>query len=326
MKALCLKMLEEARTLRNRALNLITPPAVVLLYHRVADLGLDTQMLSVTPDNFREQMRYLKEHFSLLSLDEDWARVSGPAVAVSFDDGYADNLEQALPIIEEVGVPVTFFVTTGQVDSTSEFWWDELERILLVGQGGEELLTLDDGGQTFSWTIRSSSDRKALYNELLEKMRRVDSVRRDNWFRQLQRWAGLDAPGRKTHRAMTLSQLRELASSPWVTIGAHTVTHSPLSSLSRKKQVEEINAAKIQLQTWLERPISLFSYPFGGPMDFSDDTVRIVRESGFERAYVNYPGQIRYWTNEFRLPRHLVRNWSADEFKHRLKHFWTHSA
>jgi peptidoglycan/xylan/chitin deacetylase (PgdA/CDA1 family) len=102
----------------NRLLNLVDPPVVVLLYHRVTTLTSDPEMLSVSPDNFRAQMRHLKETVPLVRFEEDWTKVSKPAVAITFDDGYADNALEALPILEEVGVPATFFVSTGTIGTT----------------------------------------------------------------------------------------------------------------------------------------------------------------------------------------------------------------
>jgi peptidoglycan/xylan/chitin deacetylase (PgdA/CDA1 family) len=120
--------------LKNRLLNKLDPPVVILIYHRVTTLPLDPQMLAVTPANFRAQMRYLKDNFQVLRFEDNWSKVTEPSVVVTFDDGYADNALEALPILEEVGVPGTFFIITGKIDTRQEFWSDELERIVLHWQ------------------------------------------------------------------------------------------------------------------------------------------------------------------------------------------------
>lgn len=121
------------RTPLNRLLNRVDPPVIVLLYHRVTTLVSDPEMLAVSPENFRAQMRHLKENHHLVRFEEDWSKAAKPAVAITFDDGYADNALEALPILDEVGVPATFFVSTGTIGTTREFWWHELERIILGG-------------------------------------------------------------------------------------------------------------------------------------------------------------------------------------------------
>ena len=112
------------RRARNLLLRKIDAPVVVLLYHRVATLASDPQLLAVSPENFRQQMCYLKDKFPLVRFEDDWSDVRTPSIAVTFDDGYADNALNALPILEEVGIPATFFVSTGNLDfiGPESFW------------------------------------------------------------------------------------------------------------------------------------------------------------------------------------------------------------
>src|SRR5689334_4536799 len=88
------------RRAKNRALNLVDSPVVILLYHRVTTLPADPQLLAVSPDNFRAHLKFLKENFPVVRFEDDWSEVKKPAVAITFDDGYADNALEALPILE----------------------------------------------------------------------------------------------------------------------------------------------------------------------------------------------------------------------------------
>jgi peptidoglycan/xylan/chitin deacetylase (PgdA/CDA1 family) len=121
---------------------------------------------------------------------------------------------------------------------------------------------------------------------------------------------------------MTGDELRRLAGSRWVTIGAHTVTHTPLSILSEERQREEIVSSKIRLETLLGTEIKVFSYPFGRKSDYNRASVRICREAGFIKAASNFPGQAHRWTDPYQLPRQLVRNWGTDTFAAKVKDFW----
>lgn len=310
-----------ARKARNRLFNLVDPPVVVLIYHRVTTLPSDPQLLTVTPDNFRAHLQYLKRNFPVVRFEADWSQVRKPAVAVTFDDGYADNALEALPILEEVGVPATFFVSTGTTGTRREFWWDELERVILGEKKYPATFTLDDRRFGRSWPTEDLPQREAMYRDLHPLMMRIDAAQREAWLEQFRGWAKLDGTGREANRPLTQDELRRLAQSPWATIGAHTVTHTPLSTLAEDEQRYEIITSKRQLETLLGREITVFSYPFGRKSDYNGTSVRICREAGFVKVAANFPGQAHRWTDHFQLPRQLVRNWDPDTFAAKMKGF-----
>ncbi|HXE97638.1 MAG TPA: polysaccharide deacetylase family protein, partial [Dongiaceae bacterium] len=272
---------------------------------------------------FRAQLRYLKENFPIVRFEEDWATAPKPAVVITFDDGYADNALEALPILEEIGVPATFFVSTGTTGTTKEFWWHELERIIFETQNLPPGFTLKDDSFEKSWPTRDLKERQAFYQGIVGLMTNADAAHRDNWLAQLRRWAHSEDAIANIHRAMTTEELRLLAGSRWVTIGAHTVTHTQLSSISPDAQREEIVESKKQLEAWLGREVTTFSYPFGKRCHYTTETVALCREAGFSKVAANFPGQAHRWTDPYQIPRHLVRNWSAEMFAEKLRGFWT---
>lgn len=306
----------------NRLLNLVDPPVLVLLYHRVTTLASDPEMLAVSPGNFRAQMRYLKAAVPLVRFEEDWARVSKPAVCVTFDDGYADNAREALPILEEEGVPATFFVSTGTIGSTSEFWWHELERIILEKQSLPPRFIVDGCSLKRNWPTGTAGERQEFYREILHLMNRADAECRNKWLAQIRHWAHTGEGCADTHRPMTVEELRLLAESRWVTIGAHSVTHTRLSCLSSEAQREELCASKKQLEEWLGREISTFSYPFGRRSDYTRQSIMLCQEAGFTKVAANFPGRAHRWTDPYQVPRHLVRDWPLEAFARKLREFW----
>lgn len=311
------------RRLKNRALNLVDPPLIILAYHRVARLTPDPHQLAVTPENFRAQMHHLRQSCRCVRLDDDWSEVRTPAVAVTFDDGYADNLHQALPILEDAGVPATFFICTGMLDSPGEFWSDELERLVL-GEGERPPgFVLNDSAWGGSWPTAGHAQRIELHDRLHQGMLKVDARRRAEWLEQLRYWAGAGHASRDAYRALRRDELRTLAASPMVTIGAHGMTHTPLAVLSETEQREEIVRSRGELADLLGREVLLFSYPFGGYRQYDGTTLRLCREAGFLRAVTTFPGQVHRWTGALQLPRQLVRNWDAETFAARLEEFWT---
>ena len=313
----------QCRRLKNRVLNLVDAPVIVLAYHRVTQLPADPHQITVTPDNFRAHMIHLRQNCRCVRLDEDWSEQREPAVVVTFDDGYADNLHQALPILEDTGVPATFFISTGMLGSDGEFWSDELEHLALGMGDYPPCLTLQDREHSGSWPSVSREQRLALHDRLHRGMLKIDAQRREEWLEQLRQWAGVGRTARATHRTLTRDELRELATSPLVTIGAHGVTHTPLAILTEAEQRREIVQSKGDLEELLGRAVTVFSYPFGGRGQFDGTTRRLCREAGFRRAVTTFPGQVHRWTDPLQLPRQLVRNWDAATFASRLESFWT---
>ena len=243
--------------------------AVVLLYHRVYDTDFDPLLLSVSPDNFDAQMTYLRRRYALLSLEElrgALGKGSLPrgAVAITFDDGYGDNLRNARPILDRHRIPATVFVTTGYTGSGREFWWDELGRTLFFAPRLPERLSLSVAGTAREWAMGSASrmtmkerlaDRSwtilrednptelhRAYREIQPILSRAPSDQRDRMLMDLREQTGSGgsqgsqeavpaAPISET-LAMTRDELRALAEGGLITIGAHTVTHPVLSTLT----------------------------------------------------------------------------------------------
>ena len=142
---------------------------IILLYHRVADVTSDPQLLCVSKTHFAEHLEYLRRHYHPMSLQDLKTAISAGkipryGVVVTFDDGYADNLWNAKPILERYDVPATVFVTTGYVGQNREFWWDDLERLLLLPEKLPEKLELNINGELHEWNLQKAGrpdDQKA---------------------------------------------------------------------------------------------------------------------------------------------------------------------
>lgn len=119
-----------ARRTALKLYNAMFPTAIILLYHRVAELENDINFLSVNQKNFENQLIYLSKKFNIISLNElvddlKANKLKRGSVVVTFDDGYADNLHNALPILKKHKIPATIFVTAGKVGNDSPFFWEE---------------------------------------------------------------------------------------------------------------------------------------------------------------------------------------------------------
>jgi len=331
------------RTAR-RVMNLFVPRAIILLYHRVTDLPLDPQLLCVTPQHFAEHLQVIREHraVQLSALGdalEPEQRGECPVI-VTFDDGYADNLYNAKPLLEYANVPATVFVTAGYVGCQREFWYDDLERVLLHAGRLPETLRLSIGTRSYEWHLGSDTDCKDAFNNndrwnvtrknyptarhkaycmLCEILRPLADGARQPVLEYLSAWAGMDTNHRPTHRTLLPKELIQLAAGGLIEIGSHTVSHPVLSALSSDAQAEEISQSKVLLEEILGCAVTTFAYPFGGRLHYTEQTVAAVREAGFQWACANFAGTVRADTDRWQLPRFLVRDCDGDQFARDLE-------
>ena len=324
---------------------------LILLYHRVVTLDTDPQLLSITPDHFAEHLEYLSEHYNPISLSEmhqalEAGKILDKSVVITFDDGYADNLWNAKPLLERYGILATVFVTSGSVGSDKEFWWDDLERLLLLPDELPDQLELTIKGEKWnwdltgrienrpgqgydtnlkSWNVTMTSDlgpQYTVYRDLHRFLKPLPHEQQESILSTLAQWAGVSRIGRETHRPLTPSELRELDRGDLIEVGAHTITHTMLSMQPVDAQKEEIIQGKKSLEEILGRQVQSFSYPFGGRVDFNGKTVEIVKEAGITTACANYGSTLIGNADPYRLPRVLVRDWDIEVLSSRMKEWF----
>jgi len=286
------------------------PGPAILMYHRVARPAWDPWELAVSPEHFEAQLGWLKRARTVLPLEEFAAlhrrgRLPSAAVALTFDDGYACNAHTAAPIAAACEVPITIFLTTGAISGEGEFWWDDLERIVTAAPDGP--LDCRVAGQTFAF--EAGADRAEAYRALWAAMRTMDDAERRETLVQIARGWGVGLQGRQDYRAMTAAEVRDLTTSPWVTFGAHSVSHPPLSELTSAEQRAEIETSRDACAALTGYNPRLFAYPFG---DYSDQTVELVKEAGFETAVTTDAGFVNKGSTSLRLPRLHAGDWPAE--------------
>ena len=312
----------KARNLRNTALY---GGCSVLLYHRVADLETDPQLLAVSPERFDQQLAFLKKEYHVLSVEEfdhhlfQAKKFPARSVLLTFDDGYADNHHQARPILERHGLQALFYIASGYIGSGREFWWDEVERIFRMNAALPPAFTFAKADFQLSWS--NVEQRDEVYDSLLAELRKLPSAERDAILAEL-RIKLNSSTARPSHLPMTDDELKAFAASPSVVIGAHTVGHPSLASLTEEQQWQEINGSLEALETMLGKKVSYFSYPFGTGADFSDITVKVARDAGFKHVAANWPALVHARSPRFKFPRFLVRDWEVPEFSQRMNAFF----
>jgi len=335
------------RSVGRAILRRLSAKAVILMYHRVVDVERDPWGLCVSPKNFAEHLAVLCRRAHPISLKEltrchGRGRVPRRGIVVTFDDGYADNLYQAKPLLERYQVPATVFITTGQLGSGRGFWWDELERILLEPRRLPSTLRLEINDTAFEWELGAASEyraedvdrerglrpweaepgsRLAFYYSVWRRLRSLTDDMRRPLLDRLAAWAYVEHEASPPSRAMDIDELHRITDGGWVDIGAHTVTHPYLSAHPIGFQKAEIEMSKAQLEQILGRPVDSFAYPYG---NYGPESVPLVSATGFHCACSVVQDSVWYRTDRFRFPRFSVEDWSGEEFEKRLL-LWLHS-
>jgi peptidoglycan/xylan/chitin deacetylase (PgdA/CDA1 family) len=328
-----------------RMLKRFSSTGAILMYHRVAEEHIDPWGLCVSPTHFAQQLEVLRKHCHPLSLKEMVQRyrtglMPRRAVAVTFDDGYADNLYVAKPLLERFEIPATVFVITGYCERNSEFWWDELERILLQIGTLPAVLCLTLNGTVHEWTLNRAvtyspddyskdyrrhpweaeqGTRLGFFYEVWKALRPLPAQRQEQALEEIRRWAGTASCPRHTHRQLSPAELMTMEEGGLVTTGAHTVNHPLLYAQALSVQEREIVQSKAYLENVLSHPVEEFSYPFG---EYSPETVPVVRSAGFASACGRTEETVWRYSDSYKLPRFGVQDWSGEEFGRKVRQWF----
>lgn len=273
----------------------------VLIFHRVlaeADAIFPSEFYAA---RFDRVLGWLKAAFNVLPLDEAVVRarngtLPARAVAITFDDGYADNCEVALPLLRKHGLSATFFIATSFLDG-GRMWNDSV--IAAVRNCPTTMLDLSDLGLG-KWSVATVPEKRQAIGSLLKQLKYRPNGERLASVDALGFIAGAPLPD---DLMMTSDQVRSLRSSGMV-IGAHTCSHPILSSLHLDDARREINESKRFLEQLLGERIGLFAYPNGKPgKDYLAEHVEVVREAGFDAAVSTAWGALDRSVDFFQIPR-----------------------
>lgn len=288
----------------------------ILLYHRVTP-GRDTLFpAEAWADNFRAKMRLLRRCCNVLPLEEASLRLQAGtlpprAVSVTFDDGYADNHDVALPILQQEGVHATFFIATGYLDG-GRMWNDSLiETVRRYAGDRLDLQPLDLGVHDTS----GIDQRRAAIDALIGRIKYLPGDERQATVDAVARAAGVTLP---SDLMMRRDQVRALHRAG-MGIGAHTRRHPILARESADAAHDEIAGGKAELEALIDAPVNLFAYPNGKPArDYLREHVEQVRDSGFLAAVSTAWGASKRGADAFQLARFTPWDVSPARFLARL--------
>jgi peptidoglycan/xylan/chitin deacetylase (PgdA/CDA1 family) len=279
----------------------VAPGLLVVLYHRVVPLSevgaLDPELVDATPEDFDQQMAYLRRHYRPVSVEDVLeARRSGRellpgSVLVTFDDGYLDNFEYALPALERYGIQGLFFISTGHLSERTLFWWERLS--LMVRRSTRDKVHI---------AYPAAEDLDLAGPEAkAQVVRRLNRIVKDHFALDLERFyaelgeaLGVTWDPSEEHRLadavlMRWDHVRALRRAG-MGIGSHTRAHRVLQTLPHAVLADELSASRAKLELELGEPITTIAYPVGKPVAHIAPVRRAVAKAGYELGFTTRAG------------------------------------
>ncbi len=270
----------------------------ILMFHHVrpwsGDAYAPNRELEITPEFLDGVLQLLKARgFLLVSLDEAIERTAAgagdrPFAALTFDDGYRDNVEWALPILSREKAPMTLFATTGFMDRTARMWWREAEEAVRRA----DALDVVVHGQRLAAPCATDAQKDAVAMRLLSMLRFAPQDETDRVTADLSRAHGIDGRAMVEEACLDSREMIDLAAHPLVTIGAHTTTHPMLAKVPKDRAQSEIVDAKRDLEQRIGKPVRHLAYPVGDPGSAGPREFAMALEAGYASAVTTRPGMI----------------------------------
>lgn len=261
---------------------------VILCYHRIHERTnvFYDQNISATPKEFKKQMLYIKKHFNVISLNQliDCSHgkytLKPNSVMITFDDGYKDNALYAFPVLEELSMPATVFLTTGFIESDTIPWEDQISYLFNTISYDE--MKLEDG-QIYSLKTLEQKERAMWL--FCKKLKYFKPAKREEMTKSLcDRYHINTFEMQQLANKLFMGYMSRKDIQYWdqhgIDFGCHTVTHPCLTTLSVEEMFEEISVSKGMVEEILKKSIDTFAYPYGKEGDFNSDSKACLKKAG----------------------------------------------
>lgn len=275
----------------------------VLTYHRVANpratSAVDDEVIDARPDAFDRQLAYLRRHCNVVELDEVVEFRKGKAlppnpVLVTFDDGYLDNIEVALPMLQRHGMKAVFFIATSYVNDRRLFWWDRVSYLLK--QSTKEVLEL-----TYPRIMKLplGKDRESTRRRILSVIKLHFGLDLPRFLDELARASGVSLSAEAERQMvdellMTWDHVRALKRAG-MAVESHTRTHRVLQTLTAKDLADELGGSREELEGVLGSKVTAVAYPVRG-LHFAAEVRAAIRAAGYELGFSTGRGMNHAWT------------------------------
>jgi peptidoglycan/xylan/chitin deacetylase (PgdA/CDA1 family) len=277
----------------------------VLTFHRVTGGGqgylFDDGVVDSTPEDFAHQMQLVADHFRPVSIEEVRRYVQGGALPnnpllVTFDDGYRDNYEVALPILRRLGIPAVFFIATHYLEHRKVFWWDRISYLIKLAPVRRLELRYPS---PIALELVSAEHRARATRTLLRLVKRGLGLDVERLLRELATAACVSWNDDLERRyademLMTWSDVRALRAAG-MGVQSHTRTHRVLQTLSPDQVRDELAGSRTDLEAQLGERTFAISYPVGHSIEDRPDLQWALKAAGYEIGFTNATGAHQMW-------------------------------
>jgi peptidoglycan/xylan/chitin deacetylase (PgdA/CDA1 family) len=286
--------------------------SLILRYHAVAPDDLPAPAyagpdITIPRGLFAAQMRFLRRAYTpvpLATIVDAVGRGEAPpagTVAITLDDGYADNYHQAFPVLQALHLPATVYVVTETLDGGPSLWMSELRAAMMASRAPR--LRVEIGGG-YEFALEGEGERQASIKDLTNVLVPVDAALRRRILTTIRHELAVNGNADLAQTMLTSAQIREMHEGG-ITIGAHTQTHSNMTLISPEQARIEIQGSRERLEAIIGAPVPDFAYPnTGGRYPHCNPSVAaIIQQLGFRSAVTSRPGIIGATSDAFLLPR-----------------------
>jgi peptidoglycan/xylan/chitin deacetylase (PgdA/CDA1 family) len=284
---------------------------LIAIYHDVLPAGFPEGNplfgMTVSVEEFTWQIRYFKKHYNPISFEQfdDWYfrghALPPRPVLITFDDGHANNLRFALPVLQKEKITATCFILTGAMGLSRQTWFEDAYYRLMFSNAQSWKLRNGE-----CWPLETAQQRAAACGKFFSLCRTLSEPGQQQELQSLQSQLPLtQVNGEMGARFDFLSpdDVRRLAENG-IEIGSHTITHPILGASEPENARREIADSKSELERLLGKPVRAFAYPFGAPgLDFMPRDEALVQASGYSLAFAGEGGFVSRSSNRYALPR-----------------------
>ena len=256
----------------------------IIAYHRVCDIDdiNDKELVSATCEDFDWQVEFIKKNYFPITFEEAVTRLGQNkklprnSIIVTFDDGFFDNYKNAYPILKKHGVPATFFISTGYIDSNDTFWFNFVSQIIMSNPGNSfSVLSVD-------YNIPDDIEKRCLLvSSILTLCKIVPNSERLNIIELLKEQLNMVSDQHPLAKPMTWDNVREMSQNG-MEFGSHSITHPILSQLELDDLEREIQDSKSIIEQQINKGICSISYPEGGDFAFNENVLKQVDKAGYQ--------------------------------------------
>lgn len=294
-----------------------SPRLSILIFHRVHRNTDNIFLREPDAARFDHLMRFVAPTYRVMTLGKALTCLAQDnlpprALVITFDDGYADNADVALPILQRYGLTASFFVSTGFLDG-GRMWNDSVIECLRACR--HDKIDLEPFGLGVL-PLATAKDRRQAIEQLLLNIKYLKLSERENAVVRLQQLCNV--PNLPTNLMMRAEQVKTLQCAG-MEVGAHTINHPILTTLTLAQAEDEIVQGRNQLQSIIDAPVDVFAYPNGKPgLDYDQTHLSLLKANGFRGAVSTATGVSQAGDDLFQLPRFTPWNESVLSWGMRL--------